>query len=179
MSAAGADARRCTRSPRGARQWYREPYVWLVLLFPALAVCSGVVTLTLAVHSDDGLVVDDYYRRGKEINRVLQRDRAAAALGLQAQLTLAPERGVVEVEIAAAVVGYRPPPALHLTLAYATRAGHDVTLALARSGDGVYRVGLPRLREGRWHVHLQAQDWRLTGVLSAPAMRRLSLSAAQ
>ena len=31
----------------------------------------GVVMITLAIQSYSGLVVDDYYKKGKQINRVL------------------------------------------------------------------------------------------------------------
>ncbi len=51
--------------------WYREPYVWLLIAIPACAVVAGFVTLALAIATDDGLVVDDYYWQGKQINRVL------------------------------------------------------------------------------------------------------------
>ena len=68
------------------KPWYREPFVWLVILFPASAVIGGMITISLAISSDDGLVVDDYYKRGLEINRTLERDKAAARHGIQATL---------------------------------------------------------------------------------------------
>ena len=70
------------------RAWYREPLVWLLISFPLTAVIAGFFTLYLAIISKDGLVVDDYYQRGKEINMSLARDRAAARHGLHASVTL-------------------------------------------------------------------------------------------
>ena len=67
-------------------RWYREPFVWLLIAFPATAVIVGFTLLGLAIYSDDGMVEDDYYRKGKEINRVLARDQAAAKHGLESTL---------------------------------------------------------------------------------------------
>ena len=70
------------------RHWMREPLVWLLIAIPSSAVIMGVVMITLALQSWSGLVVDDYYRKGKQINRVLARDRLAYELGLAAGLRL-------------------------------------------------------------------------------------------
>ena len=65
-----------------ARPWYREPFVWLLIAIPLTAVIVGFVGLALAIRSDDGMVEDDYYRQGMAINRMLDRDKAAAAENL-------------------------------------------------------------------------------------------------
>ena len=62
-----------------SRAWYREPLVWLLISFPLTAVIAGFFTLYLAIISSDGLVVDDYYHRGKEINKSLARRPCCAA----------------------------------------------------------------------------------------------------
>jgi hypothetical protein len=70
------------------RPWYREPWVWLMIALPASAVVAGMITIYLAVVTSDGLVVDDYYKRGKAINRVLARDMAAARYQLKATIDI-------------------------------------------------------------------------------------------
>ena len=70
------------------RNWKREPLVWMLIAIPLAAVIMGVVMLTLAIQSYSGLVVDDYYKKGKQINRVLARDRFAYELGLAAGFEL-------------------------------------------------------------------------------------------
>ncbi len=158
------------------RPWYREPYVWLVIAIPVLAVISGLTVITIAVVSDDGLVVDDYYKRGKEINRVLRRDKTAAALGLQADLSLG-EQGRVRV-VLLSDTGAPLPDDVELHLSYATRAGIDQTVVLQGRGPGVYLGQLIRpLATGRWYAQLQTERWRLVGVLQAPltAQHRLGV----
>ena len=81
---------RATGTDRKAVRWYREPWVWLLIFFPLAAVVGGMVTLYLAVTTSDGLVVDDYYKRGKAINRDLARDTVAAQHRLVASLELYP-----------------------------------------------------------------------------------------
>lgn len=39
--------------PKPSTRWYREPYVWLLILIPAAAVLAGLITLALAIASDD------------------------------------------------------------------------------------------------------------------------------
>ena len=62
-------------SDRDTRPWYSHPYVWMVIAFPLAAVIAGFITLTLAIQSDTGLVVDDYYRKGQAINQIIERDQ--------------------------------------------------------------------------------------------------------
>ena len=71
-----------------ARPWYREPWPWLLMAGPAIVVVAALVTAYLAVSSDDGVVADDYYKRGLVINRVLEREQRAAALGLGAVVAI-------------------------------------------------------------------------------------------
>ena len=42
--------------------------------------------LATAIRTDDGLVTDDYYKKGKAINMELRRDKQAFNMGLSAQL---------------------------------------------------------------------------------------------
>ena len=149
--------------------WYREPLVWMVLAIPATAVLVGAVMLVLAHLTWDGLVADDYYRQGMQINRSLARDAEAARLGLAATLTF-PAPGVVEARLAgshgtAAAGGER----LMLRFAHATRSGADVRVRLIRSADGGWRGALPPLPPGKWYAELGNERWRLAAPVRIPA----------
>ena len=93
----------------------------MVIAIPASAVIAGAVLLVLANATWDGLVADDYYQRGMQINQSLARDSEAARLGLGATLAF-PAPGVVEARLtgAAAVLGG---DRLNLRFARAARAG--------------------------------------------------------
>ena len=145
--------------------WYREPLVWMLIAIPGSAVLVGMLLLTLAIRSYDGLVVDDYYARGKQINQSLQRDRAAARHGLSASLNV--HAGGIALTLAGDS-NFEPPAILSLGLYHATRGGHDRELTLVRSQDQVYRADLAPLPAGAWELQLASGDWRLTGRLHAP-----------
>ena len=159
------------------RAWYREPLVWLIIAFPLTAVIAGFFTLYLAIVTRDGLVVDDYYQKGKEINRSLARDHAAVQHGLRAGVRLDSARQEVIVQLSEAK-GQLLPDRLDLRWLHATRAGFDRKQILVRSPDGIYRGPFPELAPGHWYVQLEAQDWRLQGSLHIPGEVRLELAPA-
>jgi hypothetical protein len=156
------------------RAGYREPLVWLIISFPLIAVIAGFTTMYLAYKTRDGMVVDDYYQKGKEINRSLARDVAAAQHDLHARLWLDAKSQELTVHLSAAK-NQPLPDTLELRWLHATRAGFDRTQVLMRSPDGNYHVAFPALAPGHWYVHIAAQDWRLQGSLRIPGEVRLEL----
>jgi hypothetical protein len=63
------------------KPWWHYGYVWLVVSGPLIVVIASFVTLYLAISRPDP-AIDDYYRKGMEINQTLdaQRDRLAPAM---------------------------------------------------------------------------------------------------
>ncbi|MGI9335911.1 MAG: FixH family protein [Gammaproteobacteria bacterium] len=160
--------------------WYREPIAWLVFAIPVAAVLGGIAMLWVSISTYDGPVVDDYYRRGLAIDRVLARDERAAALGLSAELVASP-LGDDTVLLSLALhgsEGFVAPGAVTLKLLHATRSGLDRELILGRSGDARFSIVLERMEAGSWHAQLEADDWRLTTRLIAPLDSPLSIRAA-
>lgn len=150
-----------SRKDIAERPWHREPFVWMVIGFPTAAVLAGFVTLYLAVSSDDGLVVDDYYKQGLEINRVLKREAAAADSALGVSVDFDNEQKVLLLSFSARP-GFEYPSILDGTLAHATRQGLDYQLRLRRVGDSVYRAENVAPPPGRWYLNVGTADWRLT-----------------
>ena len=153
--------------------WYREPWPWILMAGPATGVVAGLFTAWLAVSSDDGLVVDDYYKQGLAINQTLGRSDAAARLGIGAELRLVDGR--VEVLLA----GPAAKGVLMLSLVHPTLAGMDQALKLSMVQPGVYEGRLTPLRAGRWHLVLEQSNWRLAGDWTLPAAEALVLGANQ
>jgi hypothetical protein len=140
--------------------WYKNSYVWLVLGIPSVAVIAGVVTLVIAIRTHDGLVVDDYYKRGLEINKVLTRDRIAESYDLKAHVAVSDEPGLIRVTLLANEA-FSYPDDLKLTVAHATRGGFDQILPLTRISENVYEGPLRRLVRGGWYAQIEADDWRV------------------
>jgi len=140
--------------------WYKEYYVWFLILFPTLAVIGGIATTILAVQSDDGLVVDDYYKQGLEINRTLERDQVALDYNLDAKINL--DQELEEVSIAmSATSEFVYPDNLSVTFLHATRSGLDKEVHMLLTQDNIYRGNLSVLTAGKWYVHIQYDNWRL------------------
>ena len=68
-----------TRGP-----WYREPWPWLLMAPPVASIALGIVMWTLAAQTDDGLVANDYYKRGLAINQKVKQAAAKRELRLGA-----------------------------------------------------------------------------------------------
>lgn len=156
--------------PKGAAAlpWYRQSAPWLLIAGPAIVVVASFVTLWLALRSDDGLVSEDYYRRGLAINRTLAQSDRAASLGLVAAVSLSSE--AISVRLIAKVPGFSAPPRLAAKVSHPTRAGLDQTLILERQGDRYQgRFRLPAA--GHWLLQLEdeANSWLLVGNLLLPA----------
>jgi hypothetical protein len=152
-----------TDAPSPPVQWYYQPWPWLLMLAPLAAMLAGVSMLALALHSDDGLVADDYYKRGLAINQSLDRTDAAVARDIRARVEVEPDGSAL------ATVSARDPlaPVLRLRLIHPTRAGHDRTAELLRGPDGAYHGRVADYVPGRWRVGLETDAWRLPPVETA------------
>jgi hypothetical protein len=136
--------------------WYREPWPWILMSGPAAVIVAGAFTTWIAVTTSDGLVADDYYKRGLAVNAVIGREQAARRLGISAAI----ERAAGRIRVRLSGVH---PEALFLQLAHTTRAGNDLRLRLAPAGDGVYEAALPALPPGHWRLILEDSrgEWRI------------------
>lgn len=143
-----------------AARWYREPYVWLIILFPFMSIVMGFTILTLAIKSNDGMVVDDYYKRGMAINEIIARDQAARDYGLEAILDWNSVPGLLQLHLTAAKP-FEYPDSLHIDFFHATRSGYDQDVYLQRESENLYVGTMPELRLGRWNVEIEANDWRI------------------
>lgn len=147
--------------------WYREPFVWVLIVIPLTAVVMGFLILYYSITSEDGLVDDDYYQDGLQINQVLDRDRAARAYGLNAMLQLHYDGGDVAMQLNPGKLSPLPRQ-IQAKWMYATRSGLDQRTQLAAGGHGLYHGPLPKLAPGHWYVQLEAGNWRLLGSLYVP-----------
>jgi hypothetical protein len=149
------------------KPWYMEPYVWLIISFPLAAVIAGIITAVLAVKSDDGLVVDDYYKEGLAINRKLERDQLATEYELTANLQYARDDENIRI-IVTANNNFNYPDNLKVSFLNASRAGVDKEVLLSMTGKNAYTGTNPDLGKGKWHVLIENDEWRLLEVLNIP-----------
>lgn len=148
-----------TQSPH----WRSEPMMLLVVGIPLTSVIVSFTFLAIAITSFDGVVEDDYYRQGKEINRLLLRDDTAARLQLSANVAIGENRVVAQLSAAQPLEW---PENLTLRLLHPTRDGFDLTLLLQRQSAGTdsaqhYGAVIPSIATGEWILQIDTPTWRL------------------
>jgi hypothetical protein len=58
------------------KPWWNYGFFWLVISGPLIVVIASFITLYLAISRPDA-VIDDYYRKGLEINKTLNAEHDA------------------------------------------------------------------------------------------------------
>lgn len=147
--------------------------MWLLISLPMTAVIASMVTIYLAVSTSDGLVVDDYYKRGKAINVDLARDAAAARHELRADIDLDMRNNHVQLLLQGNIEPL--PETLTLSLLHPTQAGYDQLLSLQHAGDGVYSGAIDEVGRGNWYLQLETVEWRLSGSMQMPHTGKIVL----
>ena len=157
--------------------WYRHRWPWLIMLGPFLVMLAGGYTIWLAYSSQDALVVGDYYKQGKAINRDLTRDSAAVRLGLQFALRYDAAAGRLLGTVSGAGNPVQGP--MTLKLIHSTRPEKDILLPLMADANGNVTASLPMLDMARWQVVLEDQErnWRVSGVWPWPQQPAVALAA--
>ncbi|HTY02831.1 MAG TPA: FixH family protein [Rhodocyclaceae bacterium] len=153
------------------KPWYREPWPWYLMAGPGIVVIAAFFTLWLAISTSDGLVTDDYYKKGLAVGQTIAESDRAASLGLEVRARFTADGVVLSLTSAAdEQEAYRPPQTLTLTLSHPTRAGLDQSVTLVQEqGRYTGRVRLPT--SGHWLVLVEddAKTWRLMGNVVLPA----------
>lgn len=158
--------------------WYKQFWPWFIIFFPALAVVAGIITIRIANESADGLVIEDYYKKGLAINQNLERTEKAETLNLSA-FARVNETGT-QVQLQMLDGSLEKPSDARIHLLHATIPKLDQIVESPLSDSGFYTVQLSEesaLRAGRWHIQLEnlASDWRITGSLTFPKERSVKL----
>ena len=141
--------------------WYRHPWPWILMAGPATAVVAGFATMYIAFTHADPLVVDQYYKEGLAINRVLERDHEALLRGYRATVVLNEGRTLVRVQLAGAML----PEVLRLHFIHPTKSGLDREFSMRQIQPGLYQGAAQLAQAMRWGVELEdaQRQWRLTG----------------
>ncbi len=170
--------------------WYRQRWPWLLIAPPLVAVIGGIVTIVLAVRSNDGMVAADYYKRGLAINAELSRSERAVELGLIGEVQAGGEAAGDPVFVRVSGERVLPPEAvLRIRLVHPGRGDADRVAILSRVAAAIdgkvveYRghwgeatvLSVPIA----WRVVLEGKEWRLDGGLAPGEVRAFRLVAAR
>ena len=120
-----------------SKPWYREPWPWILMAGPAIVVVAGIATAWLAVRSNDGLVGDDYYKKGLRSASKLHATRRPPALACPGELMLG---ATSEVRLLLnARQGGLLSDSVALQSSIQRVPGNDQSIVLTRDGSGFTR----------------------------------------
>jgi hypothetical protein len=159
--------------------WYREPWPWVLIGLPGVAVVASLVSAYLAISGADPLIEQDYYRQGLAINAELSRVQRAAELGLHADVEYG---GVQQGDFIRVRMTSSQPltdTAMRIRLVHPARDGADRSAVLGRVPDssgaapGVTAeyagqwleapAAGPQDARVEWRIVLEGRDWQLEG----------------
>ena len=158
--------------------WYKQGWPWFLIALPAAAVVAGFITYAIAASTWDGLVVDDYDKEGREINKTVERTRLAAELGLHSVLSVDPA-GHIVLKVDAQDPANIPQKVI-VTIAHPTQQGRDQILFLVAKTAGVFESGVLPLTDGRWLLQIEddTRQWRMNGQIRLPVEKEITINPA-
>ncbi len=152
--------------PLESSPWYQHGWVWFIIAIPATSIVLGMIMLWISIKNADSLVADDYYREGRAINQRLEKDQAAANLGITVSASIrAQANGSQRIEASfSAKPGVASPEIMRVRLSHPTLNERDVLLTLVKTGQAnVYRTEVPEIASGRWYAMIEDEQsqWRV------------------
>lgn len=149
--------------------WYRQFWPWFLISFPAAAVVAGIITILIAIDNHDHVVVDDYYKKGLAINRVITQQELAATMGLVANADYMPTTGGLSLTLDSDSV--KNIESLSLSFIHTTRADYDRHVLLHKDQQGLFKTTIKDIKAGRWNLILEPanKQWRLETQVVLPA----------
>lgn len=146
------------------RPWFRQPWFWFLVLFPAASIIYCIVALTLSLTTHTSMVVDDYSKEGLGINQSLARDARAAEMGLQALIQQTGRN--LDVTLTSTNGNSVNPEYLVLQLFHPTMGDQDRVIQLTSVSGGHYRGQVAGTINGRWYLDISgpSAEWRIKGV---------------
>jgi hypothetical protein len=158
--------------------WYRQPWLWFLLVFPAASIVYCAIAITISLNMDNSLVTDDWSKEGRGINMSIARDEKAVDLGMEAQIDFNQRNVTINLST---VDGPADFPYLVLNLFHPTLSDQDRTVQFKQIAPGIFAGKLHEDIEGRWYYDLRgpANEWRLKGETRLPSESGITVKAAE
>ena len=155
------------------KPWYKQFWPWFVFAIPAISIMYSLTAVYIFSQNQVDLVAEDYYKKGKAINRDLSRLRVADALNLKATVSVKAADIIVNFD-KGELVNH---PNLRVTFTHRTLANKDFTQMVSADLYGAYRFSSPEALEGPWFIEIQPfeGDWMLQGRVSLPTSDPIAL----
>lgn len=144
---------------------YKQFWPWFLFGLPGIVVVAGLSTWYIAYRHADQLVVDDYYKNGLAINKVLRKQNLAESLNISAAIKVSGNLVQVRLDNSNAA-------ALQLDFYHPLEAASDTSLQLAHQDKGIYQGRLKQPISNRWYWSLHPlaaahdRQWQIDGEIN-------------
>jgi hypothetical protein len=143
--------------------WYKQFWLWFIISPLLVVFALGFTMLYMAITTNDGVVVDNFYKDGKGIYVRNDEDALARERGLSAELRWLDDKLLVTLTGSLAPL----PEVLNLLFIFPTAQAGDVSVLLQHQGLGQYQGRLPSPVIGNRQLQIQpvggSINWRLHG----------------
>ena len=164
------------RPPReDTKPWYKQFWPWFLISLPLSVVIASMYTINLAIQTNDGLVSDDYYKKGLAIHKDADSSAKAVSLGIAGNFSYDSDTGAVafelDKEIGQKLTG------VSLMVAHPTVANQDQSVRLTPLDGRRFSGRVEPLNPANWHVEVRSEDksWRIKGRLPVPTDKPVRL----
>lgn len=147
--------------------WYRQFWPWFLIALPLTAVIGGIITIWIAFTHETGLVKENYYQDGLNINEQLRQTQNAELGKVEATISFSETDKKVTLYFDGDVA---LPATITLSLSAPIDPEKDRQFLLKPVNPRLFQATLDSLPQGRFYLLLEPDDetWRLTGEAQLP-----------
>lgn len=156
------------RQVTDTKPWYKHPWLWLLIMIPAVSVTLSFTMLWVAIHNKDPEVEGDWHKNRKAIEQDFSRDNYASALTITATLTINAKNFVIHINSPYDLDKEARSDTLSVTLSHPTDQAKDIALTLRKLADGSYSTALKAPITGRYYMAISNSAWRLSDMIFLP-----------
>lgn len=147
--------------------WYKQFWPWFLISVPVLVmvVCAIIIYLSIS-QGNFSMVVDDYYKKGKAINAVIEHVEEAQKRNIAFEFSA--DKGQLILRYTSG----QPTEltALKISFHHATQANKDFSRMLTVTADGTYRASIPDDIDGKWTITVEPFNgvWKVSEKYQLP-----------
>lgn len=156
------------------RPWYKEFWAWVVIGLPASVVIGCFFTVNIAFQNADTVVDSDWRKNGLSVEKQIEKENAAKALGLNAEVSISRQTGLISLKLQSTL---KPEELgdkltnlkiLNLNLEHPTTANFDQKIKLHKTKNGLFKGKLTQFYSGLRYLNLMPLDnaWKLKGEIT-------------
>ncbi|MFQ3230274.1 MAG: hypothetical protein ACI9DO_001646 [Reinekea sp.] len=152
--------------------WYKQFWPWFILSPLIIVIFAGFWMLYTAIVTNDGVIIDNFYKDGLGIEVRTEQDSVARDLGLKGDLRWAGQD--LQLSLSGVMTGY--PDQLSFLVVYPTKSSRDIKVILEHQGAGLYSGQMTEKTSGTRQLQLEPVTesgdsmWRLHAKAVVPPL---------